>query len=147
MISKYDRKVDALAIRLRAGKSARTVHATDDISVDLDADGRAVSIEILNASAHVDPNALAQAAPAGALLSLAEAGRESGLSPSTLRGQIHKGKLKGEKRGRDWVVDATSLENYLEAVESRGQRADTPKPTSRARQTAAARPRQKRSSA
>lgn len=123
----YDKAVDALAIELRArGKSARTVRVAGDIGIDFDAQGRAISVEILNASRHLTQATLDELPGSGEKLSLQEAGDRSGLSPSTLRGQIHKGRLKGEKRGRDWVVDATSLENYMESVES-GERAPAPR--------------------
>ena len=40
---------------------------------------------------------------------------------------LNKGRLAGEKRGRDWFVDATALMNYLESREPRGRPARNPK--------------------
>jgi hypothetical protein len=57
---------------------------------------------------------LTQVPAAHDLLTLEEAARESGLSPSTLRVQLNHGRLKGEKRGRDWFVDAAALFTYLD---------------------------------
>jgi excisionase family DNA binding protein len=43
---------------------------------------------------------------------LADVARLLGLAPSTLRHQIRKGKLRAEKRGRDWFVDYSEVERY-----------------------------------
>ncbi|MCC7364789.1 MAG: DUF2283 domain-containing protein [Dehalococcoidia bacterium] len=45
----YDPEVDALSIRFRTGE-AETVHVTDQVAVDLDTEGRIISLEILDAS-------------------------------------------------------------------------------------------------
>lgn len=45
--------------------------------------------------------------------SLAEASRASGLAVTTLRNQIHNGRLKAVKIGRNWIVTRTSVEQYL----------------------------------
>lgn len=62
-----------------------------------------------------------QSSPSAPLLTLGEAAAESGLAASTLRVQLNAGRLKGEKRGRDWFVDSTSLLNYLKSRSSRGR--------------------------
>jgi hypothetical protein len=54
-------------------------------------------------------------------LTLAEAGREAGLSPETLKKQLHAGRLAGAKRGRDWQVTRHALWNYLEQRDTRGR--------------------------
>lgn len=53
-------------------------------------------------------------------LTLAEAAVRLGLSPSTLRGQVHKGKLKGRLVGKTWTVTEGELERYRR--DSLGQR-------------------------
>jgi excisionase family DNA binding protein len=52
----------------------------------------------------------------GDLLTLAEAAAIAGLSPTTLRVQIHNGKLEGVKRGRDWWVTRKALAAYMQNV-------------------------------
>lgn len=65
-------------------------------------------------------------------LSLADAAREAGTQPATLRNQIHNGRLRGIKRGSDWVVSSTELANYLANKDPRGRKAgSTAKPKRR----------------
>lgn len=45
-------------------------------------------------------------------MTLIEAAAALGLSRETLRVQIRKGKLRAEKRGRDWFVTAREVERY-----------------------------------
>jgi hypothetical protein len=45
-------------------------------------------------------------------VTLIEAGRLLGLSPITLRVQIRNGKLKGQKKGRDWFVTLNEVDRY-----------------------------------
>lgn len=45
-------------------------------------------------------------------LTLTEAGRILGLHPDVLRTQIHRGKLKAKKLGRDWFVTRAEVERY-----------------------------------
>ena len=128
----YDRLVDALAIHLRTrARSARTVRVPNIpnciINIDLDAANRPIAIEILHASALLDRKTLASLPSGAESLTLAEAAKESGLQAATLRVLLNKGRLAGEKRGRDWFVDATALMNYLESREPRGRPARNPK--------------------
>lgn len=46
------------------------------------------------------------------MLTLAEAAARLGLSPTTLRVQIHKGKLKGRLVGNTWTVTEREVERY-----------------------------------
>ena len=45
-------------------------------------------------------------------MTLPEAAAVLGLHPDTLRQQIHNGKLKATKRGRDWHVTLAEVERY-----------------------------------
>lgn len=47
-----------------------------------------------------------------ATVTIREAAEKLGLSPTTLRVQILKGKLKAEKRGRDWWITPREVERY-----------------------------------
>jgi excisionase family DNA binding protein len=47
------------------------------------------------------------------LISLAEAARISGLSPSHLRKLVSEGSVPGEKIGRDWLTTAEAVQEYL----------------------------------
>ncbi len=119
---RYDAEVDALAIDLvPSARRVRTVRAAPGVHLDFDARDRLVAIEVLDASTHVPRATLAALPAAGQWLTLTEAAVASGLAPATLRGQIHNGRLKATKRGRDWLVDATALLHYLESRDARGR--------------------------
>jgi excisionase family DNA binding protein len=45
-------------------------------------------------------------------MTLNEAAATLGLTPDTLRQQIHAGKLRAEKLGRDWHVAPKEVERY-----------------------------------
>ncbi len=47
-------------------------------------------------------------------MTLIEAAEALGLTPDTLRQQIHAGKLNAEKRGRDWHVTEREVQKYRE---------------------------------
>jgi excisionase family DNA binding protein len=124
----YDPTVDTLAVELVHGvKSMQTKSMGPDINMDFDARGRLISLEVLNASGHYPADELATMETPVALLTLAEAAEESGLSAATLRKQIHNEKLRATKRGRDWMVARHTLWNYLETRDPRGRRAATEK--------------------
>lgn len=46
------------------------------------------------------------------MLTLAQAASRLGVSPSTLRGQIGKGKLRGRLVGKTWTVTEREVERY-----------------------------------
>ncbi|MCH7476404.1 MAG: DUF2283 domain-containing protein [Gemmatimonadetes bacterium] len=124
----YDEAVDAMAVELAPGaKSKRTRRVARDVNIDLDARGRLISVEVLNASEHYGARALAAMDSPERLLTLTEAAEESGLAAATLRKQIHNGRLYGIKRGRDWMVAEHTLWSYLETRDPRGRRAPTEK--------------------
>jgi uncharacterized protein YuzE len=130
---RYDPEADALAVELRPGaSSARTVRVSDTVRADFDARGRLLGLEVLNASWHLDRKTLNGLPSGDDWLSLAEAEHESGLRATTLRVLLHRGRLVGEKRGRDWFVKATALFNYLESREAQGRRPTSAKARRRA---------------
>jgi len=45
-------------------------------------------------------------------MTLKEAATALGLSPDTLRWQIHNGALRARKMGRDWIVTPREVERY-----------------------------------
>jgi uncharacterized protein YuzE len=118
--ARYDRTADAAYISVgRRRKSETAQHVSHDVAVDFDRNGYVVGIEILNAREHLGPD-VHKLPSAVEELSLAEAAVRCNppRSPTTLRVQIRNGRLKAAKRGRDWVITAAELENYLEAVET-----------------------------
>jgi uncharacterized protein YuzE len=123
----YDPQADALMFILveRRTKAAQRHLVTREIApamyLDLDARGNPVSIEILDASARIPRKQLNSLPSPARILSLAQAAKESRLSPDTLRSQINNGRLNATKRGRDWTVSATDLLNYLESRDTRGR--------------------------
>ena len=46
------------------------------------------------------------------MLTLTEAAVRIGLSPSTLRQQIHNGRLRGRLVGKTWTVSEREIERY-----------------------------------
>lgn len=112
----YSPTADALAVELAPGRSARMVRLGPGINADLDAGGRLLTIEVLNASGSYPRAELEAIARPVEMIRLAEAIAESGLDGSTLRRQILAGKIKGaQKVGQDWLVPRHELWNYLEA--------------------------------
>lgn len=117
----YDKEVDALLISFsERARTARTRKVSEGISVDYDAKGRLVLIEVLNASKYSSEEALVSFSETSHELTLPEAARESKLEADTLRSLIHKGRLKGRKDGRDWKVQLADLYTYLESRDARG---------------------------
>lgn len=131
----YDRAVDALTVSLAPdAASQRTVRAGPHCRVDLDAEGRPVAVEILDASALYPAGALEQLEATGEELGLAAIAAEYGLDPSTLRHQIRNGKLVARKEGREWKIRRAAMETYLDQRAPSGRRAAPPP---RRRKTAA----------
>jgi excisionase family DNA binding protein len=56
------------------------------------------------------------------IVPLAVAAKLRGLAPRTLRSAIERGRLKGEKSGRDWFVKLRDVEAYLKSRDGRGAR-------------------------
>jgi uncharacterized protein YuzE len=118
----YSAGADALAIVLVPdAASARTVQQSGGVALDFDARGRLIALEVLDASTRYDPAWLASLGSPVRTLTLAEAAEESGLAPATLRVQLSRGRLAGEKRGRDWFVAEHELFDYLESRAPQGR--------------------------
>lgn len=49
-----------------------------------------------------------------------EASRLTGYNRDTIRRLILAGKVKGERLGRDWLVDQRSLMDYIKQAEKKG---------------------------
>ena len=127
----YDPSVDAVGIRFTTGfgKRLRTVEVAPGVHIDLDAENHVVAFELLDASDHIPLEALTRLPSGEIMLTLAEAAKESGHSPATLRVLINQGRLKGKKQGRDWLVSLTDVWNYLESREARGPKTKLPRRT------------------
>lgn len=122
MRASYDASADAFLFELEEGTPVtRTTQWGPGVTVDLDDRGRVLAIEVTQASAHFDAGSLAQLRPPVVRLSLAQASKESGLSTETLRNQLNKGRLKGEKQGRDWTTTRAELISYLESRSPAGR--------------------------
>lgn len=105
----YDIHADALGIWLTEEPAqVVTRRLAPDVSVDIDDEGRLLSVEVLDASRYYSRATLEQLPTGKEFLTLAEAAVESGLSPATLRSQLNKGRLDSMKRGCDWLVSATA---------------------------------------
>jgi excisionase family DNA binding protein len=61
-----------------------------------------------------------KSSPANDLISLAEAAKLYGLSPTYLRTIARSGRLKAKKVGRDWRTTPADLEAYIESRDQRG---------------------------
>lgn len=94
---------------------------TKGVYADLDSKGRVIALEVLNASRYFPQKVLQRLAETAHTLTLAEAAKQSGISAATLRKQIHNRRLRATKRGRDWMVAAHDLANYV-AKYSRSKR-------------------------
>jgi len=124
----YDSSVDAFYFGLASGTPvARTSEWGPGVHLDVDARGRVLGIEVLDASRHFDAAVLAALQPPTTMLTLSEAASESGLSAGTLRVLLNNGRLVGEKRGRDWQVSLSDLYTYLESRAPAGRPANTRK--------------------
>ena len=111
----YDRDADALSVELLPeARSQRTVQLGPGIAADLDAAGRLIAVEVLDASYHYPLEVLESLDTPEEWLTLAAAARESGLEGGTLRQLVHAGKFpSARKRGRDWEITEVDLANYL----------------------------------
>lgn len=58
-------------------------------------------------------------------LTLAQAASRLGVSPSTLRTQVHAGRLRARLVGKTWTVSEREVERY--AAESKGRPGRRPK--------------------
>ncbi len=61
-------------------------------------------------------------------IGLAEAAQLIGVSHSTLRAQIWRGRLRADKVGRDWLVTAAEIQRYRSEVQEPRRRGYTREP-------------------
>ena len=108
----YDKNVDAMTILLANLDIEETRDIAPGVYVDYDADGRVVALEILKASQKYDISEI-EMQPPNPYISLSDAGRLYGLSPTTLRHQISRGVLEGKKFGRNWMVRNDHMADYV----------------------------------
>jgi excisionase family DNA binding protein len=52
-------------------------------------------------------------------IGLSEAARLLGVSHATLRAQVHRGRLRAVKVGRDWLVTNAEIDRYRAEVQGR----------------------------
>lgn len=115
MEATYDREADALSITLLPDvPRARTQQVRRGILAHYDGKDRLIELEVLGASDMYAPAVLERMASPAELLTIAEAAKESGLNPSTLRKQIGNKKLKATQKGRDLFVTRADLFTYLD---------------------------------
>lgn len=126
----YSRAVDALAITLnhRPKHPVKTREVAPGVHLDFDAKGRLVGLELLEASQHMTPTDLASIEEPGRELTLREAAQHSGLTAATLRVLLNAGdRLKGRKKGRDWLVTREALDYYMASRAASGRPAASAK--------------------
>lgn len=115
MQATYDEEADALSVTLvPEAARKRTARIAGGILLHFDAADHLIEIEVLGASGHYPKTVLERLESPAELLTIAEASKESGLAPDTLRKQAQKGKLKATQKGRDWIVTRADLYTYLE---------------------------------
>ena len=88
----YDEDADAMMMLLADAEVEETREIAIGVYADYDAQGRLISLEILDASKNYDLAGVELDAP-NPFLSLAAAGEMYGISPTTLRHQIARGVL------------------------------------------------------
>ncbi|MBC7791453.1 MAG: DUF2283 domain-containing protein [Anaerolineae bacterium] len=119
----YDPSVDALMITLLPGKrSKRAEELRPGLICDYDDAGHPISIELLEASSHLPLKNLESLPLPGVMLTLSEASRLAGLDAATLRQQIHNKRLRATKRRREWWVEPSALQEYLDSRAPQGRR-------------------------
>jgi uncharacterized protein YuzE len=109
----YDDAADVVGFEISPTPANHTREQGNGVLVGYDEGNRVVSIQVLDASKHFDNETLALLRSPATPLSLAEAAKESGLAAATLRVLLNSGRLKGSKRGRDWIVTVAELDTYL----------------------------------
>jgi len=113
----YDQATDVFTIALdterpRQGRDQPLPFG--EARADLAADGTVLTLHFAAASRHYPLAALLRhAAGYDTRMSLAAAAPLSGVSAQALRKACERGRLKGQKIGRDWSVTNEALSDYL----------------------------------
>ena len=117
MKTTYDEHADILMIELVEDLAVRRASGHKlpfgDTYLDLDQHGAILGIEIMDAGKKYPREALQQHPKPPEQLSLAEAARLAGLQPQALRKACERGRLVGQKIGRDWIITVAALNDYL----------------------------------
>jgi len=65
MNTKYDKTADALYVKFKQGKIAKTLRLEDHLIIDLDSKSNILGIELLNARSQITPSFLKQSLKKG----------------------------------------------------------------------------------
>lgn len=127
MRTTYDPDADAFyAYLVENGKVARSIQILSGLTADVDAKGRLIGVELLDARRRFTKKEIDQLEPevltGGKLMILEHAAKAAGLTAVALRQQIRRGRLAAEKMGRDWVVREGALDTYLVSRAPQGRR-------------------------
>lgn len=119
----YDQEVDILTIDLvdDLSDSPGATELAPGLYADITADGRLLSLEILNASAKY-PREVLLKHPANydEPISLAGAAVVAGCTVKALQLAIQRGRLAGKKIGRNWTTTDRALADYLNSRKHEG---------------------------
>lgn len=123
----YDRTADALVLQITGGegRQVKTKEVLPGVHVDVDAEGKVVAFELLNASHHAPLKSLEAAAQSWRTLQDLEA--KHGVTASTWRVLIRNKRVKAKKDGRDWVVDEAEAQRYMDSRAASGRPANSRK--------------------
>jgi uncharacterized protein YuzE len=121
----YDKEVDILTVTLgdlKESPGAREL--APGVWVDVTADGRFLSVEVMGASKKYAPEILARY-PANyhEPIGLAEAARVASTTPQALRKACERGRLAGKKIGPNWTTTVAALTAYINSRAHAGPRA------------------------
>ena len=111
----YDPEVDILTVELGdMARLAKTDRLPNGVIVDYAEDGTILSLEIMSASKKYPLDKL-QVHPANyeEPISLAEAAKIADCTPDTIKKAILRGRMHGQKIGRNWTTTIAALTEYL----------------------------------
>lgn len=110
----YDPVRDEITIRFRdAALECERAYTHRTLSLALDRNRRIVSLTIRAATWHIPRRALDSFVPVEQYLTVKQAASIAGLAPVTIRNRILCAHLPATKRGREWLIHRTHLEEFL----------------------------------
>lgn len=117
----YDDEVDILMVYLSDAAITRSERLGNGPVIDYAEDGSIVSMEFLDASKHYPMDELKKhPAIYGEPIPLADAAVTAGCTAKALQLAINRGRLKGQKIGRNWTTTDAALAEYLESRKHEG---------------------------